>query len=223
MPSAWERMWAGGLAPGAAFDAGRAEPALVALLAASPTPALPVGRALVPGCGRGYAVAALADAGYDALGVDIAPTGVAAARAHLAAARPEGGGARCRVERADFFEPGECGGSEAFDLVYDCTFLCAIPPERRAAWAERVDAQLRPGGELVALVFPAPAPGAPDPADAADTAAAAGRGPPFAISPRLVERLLAPRGFERVLVEAVPEARRARAGREFITRWRKPA
>ena len=41
-------------------------------------------------------------------------------------------------------------------------------------------------------------------------------------SPRLVERLLAPHRFERLVVEPVPEGQRARAGREFIGRWRKP-
>ena len=38
----------------------------------------------VPGCGRGYAVAALARCGYDATGLDIAPTAVQAANAHIA-------------------------------------------------------------------------------------------------------------------------------------------
>jgi len=39
------------------------------------------GRALVPGCGRGHEVALAVEHGLDATGLDIAPTGVAEARA----------------------------------------------------------------------------------------------------------------------------------------------
>ncbi len=39
------------------------------------------GRALVPGCGHGHAVALAVAHGMDALGLDIAPTGIAEARA----------------------------------------------------------------------------------------------------------------------------------------------
>ena len=45
------------------------------------------GRTLVPGCGRGHEVALAVEHGLDATGLDIAPTGVAEARAkypHLA-------------------------------------------------------------------------------------------------------------------------------------------
>mmetsp|Transcript_71604 Transcript_71604/g.202374 ORF Transcript_71604/g.202374 Transcript_71604/m.202374 type:complete len:126 (-) Transcript_71604:2561-2938(-) len=61
----WESMWARGLKAGQAFDASRTEPAFTVLIegqgkdygwSAEP---LPTGRALVPGCGRGYAVASL--------------------------------------------------------------------------------------------------------------------------------------------------------------------
>jgi len=125
----------------------------------------------------------------------------------------------------------------------DCTFLCAIPPEQRARWAERCDELVRPGGELVTLIFPVPpaiaaaaaaaaagddaaaaaAPAPADPADASDTRAGAGGGPPFAMSPRLVERLLAPTGFSCASLELVPAARRARGATaaEFIARWKK--
>ena len=38
------------------------------------------GRALVPGCGHGHEVALAVDLGLDAIGLDIAPTGIAEAR-----------------------------------------------------------------------------------------------------------------------------------------------
>ena len=108
----WETMWADDISKGDAFDAGRAEPALVMLMQRV---ALPAGRALVPGCGRGYAVAALASADRTALGLDIAPTGVAAARVLLAEELGCGTAlaGQATVEVADFFTatPASLGGA----------------------------------------------------------------------------------------------------------------
>ena len=68
----WEVMWSRGLAPGQAFDAAKPELALQALIPGSGVTGLPTAsgslalsgkRALVPGCGRGYAVEALSRGG----------------------------------------------------------------------------------------------------------------------------------------------------------------
>lgn len=45
---------------------------------------LPKGRALVPGCGRGYDAIAFGKSGYDSLGLDLSPTGVEQAKDLLA-------------------------------------------------------------------------------------------------------------------------------------------
>ena len=75
----WEDMWASGLGKGDKFDAAVVEPALRDLIDSGALP--PSGPALVPGCGRGYAVAALAESGQrEVLGIDIAPTAVKAAQ-----------------------------------------------------------------------------------------------------------------------------------------------
>lgn len=75
----WEEMWASGLGKGDKFDAAAAEPALQDLIDSGALPSS--GHALVPGCGRGYAVAALAEGGErEVLGIDIAPTAVKAAQ-----------------------------------------------------------------------------------------------------------------------------------------------
>ena len=113
-------MWAGGLRPGQAFDAARVEPALANLLA-SESAGLPTGRALVPGCGRGYAVAALARCGYDATGLEIAPSAVVAANEHIRANEAVSDKS-WRVVAGDFFEH-RVAEQERFSLVYDCTFL----------------------------------------------------------------------------------------------------
>ena len=112
-------MWSagGGLQPGQAFDATRCEPSFQALIDAG---GLPTGRALVPGCGRGYAVAALASEDRAVTGLEISETAKAAADAHLRGVGCTAG----KVIVDDFFthEP-----DQPYDLAFDSTFLCAIP------------------------------------------------------------------------------------------------
>ena len=82
-------------------------------------------RALVPGCGRGYAVAALAAAGYQATGLEVSPTG-GGRPAYLST--QQGIEGKWQIDEADFFKHTP---AQPYDLIYDCTFLCAIPPEAR--------------------------------------------------------------------------------------------
>ena len=129
---------------GAAFDAAQAEPALIDLMERHP---LPAGRALVPGCGRAYAVVSLASTERTSLGIDIAPTAVAAAEALIAEQVLAGSklAGRTTVREADFFATtltADLGGQ--FDLIYDCTFLCAIQPQQREAWARQMAALMAP-------------------------------------------------------------------------------
>lgn len=148
----WESMWAAGLAPGDKFDATAPHPALVDLLQSDVLPGGAAARALVPGCGRGYEVCALAASGKygTVVGLDLAPTGVEAARAHAAAV---GGAAVERVEWAcgDFFA---YDGGPGFRLVVDYTFLCALPVEMRADWARKMAELVEVGGVLLTLIFP---------------------------------------------------------------------
>ena len=184
----WEEMWAAGLNPGDAFDARRAEPALADLVDSG---ALPNGVALVPGCGRGYAVAALASSDRAVVGLEISETAKAACEAYLATCG-DVVGERAKVVVDDFFAHAP---REKYDLVYDCTFLCAIPPGRREEWGKRMGALVKPGGELVSLVFPI-----------GDFEG----GPPFALRPSIVEALLSANGFEAMSLTEVPEAQWAR-------------
>lgn len=208
MPN-WESMWASGLGRGQAFDANRVEPAFAKLL--NTASGLPVGKALVPGCGRGYAVAELCRRGYDATGLDIAPTAAKAANDYLASGEEPGMDRPWRVVAEDFFKHGD-----SYDLIYDCTFLCALPPELRSAWASKCNELLKPKGELVTLIFPVADP----PYEG---------GPPYCMSPQLVTSLLEPLGFESVSMSEVPTADLARANRglasskEYIARWRRAA
>ena len=77
------------------------------------------GRALVPGCGRGHEVAVAVEHGLDATGLEIAPTGVAEARA-LYPQFAE------RFVTGDLFDPpAELRG--AFDAVLEHTCMSALP------------------------------------------------------------------------------------------------
>lgn len=206
----WESRWSGGDTP---WDTGGPTSELVHLLASG---TVPEGRALVPGCGSGYDVLALAGAGWSTLGLEIAPSAVERFRR----LRDEAGlvAEVADVALADYFafEP-----DRPFDLMWDYTFLCAIDPHRRPAWAERAAELLRAGGELVTLIFPvAEPPGLREPElnPAAESAAEPGLGPPFPLDPHEVRDLLAPWFVERSLSPATRSHPR-RAGREWLGRW----
>lgn len=123
-------------------------------------------RALVPGCGRGYDVLLLASHGFDAYGLDVSQTAIDGcttldkqqgddATKYPIKNEHVGRGSRTFL-MADFFQddlsPHTGGGK--FDVIYDYTFLCAIPPELRPKWAKRMTELLAPGGSLICLEFP---------------------------------------------------------------------
>ncbi|KAF2707827.1 S-adenosyl-L-methionine-dependent methyltransferase [Pleomassaria siparia CBS 279.74] len=178
-PSRWDDLWrAGDFLP---WDRGCANPALIDLLfhPSSSTftldsPKTSDGkrkRALVPGCGKGYDVALFAAAGYDALGLEVSEKAANVARDWLSGddakegkegeykARDEDiGTGATQVVNGDFFEDGWLAGAgglgEGFDVIYDNTFLSALPPSLRAQWALRMSQLLSPTGVLICLEFP---------------------------------------------------------------------
>jgi hypothetical protein len=77
-----------------------------------------------------------------------------------------------------------------FDVVWDCTFLCALDPEVRVRWANRYAAIVAPDGEIWTLVFPI--------RDQAgdDLTRNPGSGPPYSLSFELVKSLLGKHGFK---------------------------
>ncbi|KAJ3168456.1 hypothetical protein HK101_011628 [Irineochytrium annulatum] len=135
--------------------------------------------ALVPGCGRGYDVITFAKRGIKCTGIDLSPTGTAVANEYIASqgVDPSMG----HVATADFFDFAT--RAPACDILYDQTFLCALDKNLRKDWAKAVGAIVRPGGYLLAYMFPLKA-------DSED-------GPPFAVSVDLYRNLLAP-DFEEI-------------------------
>jgi SAM-dependent methyltransferase len=183
VPTDWEAQYRKGETP---WDKGAPSPGLVDYLAQEPLR----GRVLVPGCGVGHDVRAIAPQADEVIGIDIAPSAIAAAQAFPAA------GAE-RYELADLFDlPATLRGS--FDWVWEQTCFCAIDPALRTAYVAAVAGALRPGGRMLAIFYLDP--GHDDPAD----------GPPFGVSIAELDALFLPRfTVER---EWLPE--RAYAGRE---------
>lgn len=169
------------------WDAGGVPKALAAWLAQRPEPC----RVLVPGCGAGYEVRYFAERGDDVLGIDFADAAIERARR-----------ISNRVRKADFFALDE----PPFDLVYERTFLCALPRRLWPQWSARIPALVRPGGMLAGFFF----------FDDNE------RGPPFGISPAALHALL---DAHFVLLEeaAVPasESVPVLAGKERWQVWRR--
>ena len=103
------------------------------------------GRALVPGCGHGHEVVLAVKHGLDATGLDIAPTGIAEARA-LYPQLAE------RFVTGDLFAPPrEMRG--AFDVVLEHTCMSGLHPSLRADYRRGIDLTLRCGGLLIGVWF----------------------------------------------------------------------
>jgi len=180
----WESQWKAGVKEGQAFDNAGATKSLDRLLKSRADVSNKT--ALVPGCGRGYDVARLAVAGYETTGLELAQTAVEEANTFVNNLESENplfkakDSKRVRFKTGNFFEFGD---EASFDLAYDCTFLCAIHPDAREKWADQYRKLIKPGGELITLIFPI---------------CSREGGPPFAMSVELVTSLLTSRGFSRV-------------------------
>ena len=154
------------------------------------------GRALVPGCGRGHEVALAVENGLDAVGLDIAPTAVAEARAGYPKLAE-------RFVLGNLFDPpAEMRG--AFDVVLEHTCMSALPPQLRGEYRRGIDLTLKCGGLLIGVWYINPD---LDPGE---------EGPPYPFSVADLTALFA-EGYE-IVEDYVPEV--AFAGREGRERLR---
>ncbi len=138
-PAFWDTRYAARRTP---WDAGGVPTPLARWLAAHPGAGA---RVLIPGCGSGYEIAAFAHAGYDVTAIDFSPSAVERARGNLGAALA------ARVFEGDFFR--HHFAAAPFDLIYERTFLCALPPAEWPRIVERTAELLKPGGHLVGIYF----------------------------------------------------------------------
>ena len=134
----WNAAYEGGDTP---WDKGYASPPLIEFLKLQTIS----GRVLVPGCGAGHDVRALAAEGIEVVGLDIAPRGI-----NKAETFPVSYGER--YELGDFLNLGK-QYHQAFDWIVEHTCLCAIDPSEREAYARSVAQALKPDGKYLAIFF----------------------------------------------------------------------
>jgi len=164
----WQAAYLAGETP---WDKGIAHPALVAWLKNNRL----AGRVLVPGCGAGHDVRAIAsDPDAEVIGLDIAPGARQVAESFARTGRE-------RYATGDFLS-GEEVPAGSMDALFEHTCFCAILPEQRREYARAAAAALRPGGIFLAIFYRNPGHGGED-------------GPPFGCSNTGLEELFG-REFE---------------------------
>ena len=188
----WETRYQTGDMP---WEKGEASPGLLDFLAAHPD--LPRGKVCVPGCGTGHDVRALAAAGFEAFGFDIAPSGI-----RLAAEKTRAAGLAAKFALVDFLrdEP-----PLQFDWIFEHTLFCAIQPGERDDYVRAVLRWLKPAGQYLAVNY---------------LVVDADVGPPFPTSCDELQRRFSPH-FE-LVADWVPRSYPNRTSRERMFWWRRP-
>lgn len=194
--SVWEQQYREGNTP---WDKGEPSPGLLEFLEERPLN----GSVLVPGCGFGHDVRAIARRGgvSEVVGLDVAPSAV-----RVAGEMP--GTGLERYQTGDFLDlPADLRGR--FDWVWEHTCFCAIDPSHRESYALAAHAALREGGRFLGVFY----------LDPYDDEHPEG-GPPFGASKGEIAQL-----FDRLFVlERTWEPRGAypgREGREWMAEMRR--
>ena len=134
----WEQRYRAGNTP---WDKGSPSPGLADYLSTNPLK----GEILVPGCGVGHDVREIARYGGRVLGLDIAPSAIAAAQTF-----PVVGNESYR--QADLLAlPNAYAGR--FDWAVEHTCFCALEPTLRSRYVQAIATALKPGGHLLAVFF----------------------------------------------------------------------
>ncbi|MFB4312782.1 class I SAM-dependent methyltransferase [Actinomadura sp. 21ATH] len=134
-----ERYYGSGKPP---WDSGVTPPELVALVEGPG--AAPPGRALELGCGTGTNATYLARHGWDVTAVDLIENAVRQARAKAAAA-----GVPVRLLHGDATRLDDLDAPGPYDLFFDLSCFCGIPPHRRDAYAAGLTRRAAPGARLL--------------------------------------------------------------------------
>ncbi len=99
-------------------------------------------RILVPGCGNGHEVLALAEKGFEVVAIDIAPTAIENLRNSLKTRQ-----LNAELIQTDFFT---WELEKPFDAIYEQTSLCALHPDEWAEYEKCLFNWLKPKGKLFA-------------------------------------------------------------------------
>ena len=125
------------------WDHGEASPGLVDYLLEQS--GIPLGQALVPGCGHGHDARALAQAGWMVTGLDIAPSSIPMAK-RLA----DEESLNINYLIGDFLRDKPY---QKFDLVFEHTLFCAIQPSQRSDYVKALRGWLKPEGLYLAVNY----------------------------------------------------------------------
>lgn len=136
----WEERYKNDQAP---WDTGTVTPAIKQYTDQLTDKALHI---LVPGAGNGHEFEYLVKQGFDkAVMLDIAREPLDNAAMRLPELDP------ARLIHADFFEH-----AGRYDLIIEQTFFCALSPDLREAYVNKMHSLLAPGGKLAGLLFDFP-------------------------------------------------------------------
>lgn len=135
----------------------------------------------VPGCGRGYDVVYFASKfpKWTCFGIDLAEQA-------LEDARKQNTCQNATFILDNVLEPSGNWADSKFDILFDYTFLCALPLNIRPKWADSMAKYCSPGGLLICLEHPLDK--------------LSDDGPPFRLSSEIYKQLLQDK-FERVYFE----------------------
>jgi hypothetical protein len=160
LPDFWNTRYADNTTP---WDAGGVPLALERYLSARRDK----GSVLIPGCGSAYEAKYFHVQGWKTLAIYFSELAVTRAQAQLGELSP-------LVRQGDFFQ--QDFSTQKFDLIYERTFLCALPRKLWPQYAQRMAHILTPGKLLAGFYF------------FHDEA----KGPPFGLHANELETLLAP-------------------------------
>ncbi|CAD6582590.1 MAG: hypothetical protein CYPHOPRED_002074 [Cyphobasidiales sp. Tagirdzhanova-0007] len=200
----WNETWKQGITPWDS-ESGTPRPPLLELIEEKKYAIPADGRAIVPGCGRGYDAAYFASLGHETWGVDISPIAIDAAKIFVACMpNPP---SNVFFKALDFFNFELPQDGEKFTIGYDYTFFCALPPKMREDWGKRYAEIIKPGGIIITLIWPI----------AGDRPG----GPPYSLSPELYEPVLS-ESFDRVYLEKPTRlGSEGRPGAEMMAIWKR--
>ncbi|MCX7650147.1 MAG: TPMT family class I SAM-dependent methyltransferase [Flavobacteriales bacterium] len=134
----WDQRWMCG---DTGWDIGYPAPAILDYAAGLPDKTI---RILIPGCGNAYEAQALLDMGFkDVHLLDISPTLTDRLKERF---QPWSGHIHIHCE--DFFEH-----QGSYHLILEQTFLCALNPSQREAYAQKCQQLLYAGGRVAGLLF----------------------------------------------------------------------
>ena len=129
------------------------------------------GKILILGCGKGYDAILAAKKGFDVYAVDFSIEAI-----KFAKKMAEEENLKINFLLYDIFDLDSIYKNQ-FDYIYDYVTYCAISPERRKEYAEKISNLLKQNGKLVALLFPVEE---------------RGGGPPFAVDVQEFYSLFSP-------------------------------